>query len=267
MQELFRWIRAHKRICIAVIVSVFLPIIVIHILFKINTDCYWIQADWSSGDILGYFGDVLAFLGTVILGFVSLKLNAKAVKQNDKLIAMQHNQEKTIAIFDQEKLLSLFTKNEDPILPKRLAKEGVDLNLDYITDTMNTNDIMIMEIFLKNVTDNSIAGIQIEEFDIIIDEKDIKPIEGLGDEISVFIDEKGRLKLRVIMTGFKTCLSEDEWRTLKFEFDIKSKLSIKNVYNEKTTIEFSTGTLIQDIDEKIGKITYRIYNYEYYIIE
>ena len=146
MKEIFKWIQQHKGICIAIAVGIFLPIIVIHALFKIQTNCYWIGADWSSGDVLGYFGDVLTFFGTVSLGYISLKLNEKAVKQNDKMIAMQHNQEKSIAIFDQEKSLSFYTKNSDPILPKRLEKDGVDLNLDYVPDTLNTRDIMIMEI-------------------------------------------------------------------------------------------------------------------------
>lgn len=266
MKELFKWIRNHIGVCIAIVIGIFLPIIAIHILFKIQTNCYWIQADWSSGDVLGYFGDVLAFLGTVSLGYVSLKLNEKAVKQNDKMIAMQHNQEKSIAIFDQEKPISFYTKNTDPILPNRLKKDGVDLNLDYITDTLHTRDIMIMEIYLKNVTDNSIAGIEMDEFNIVIDNKIIKPIDGLGDEISAFINEKGRIKLRVILTGLKSILSNDEWEMLMFEFEIQSKLNIKNIYNEKTKIKFSTGANSQGIEENTGKITYRIWNYEYEII-
>lgn len=267
MKEIFKWIRNHMRIGTAIAVGIFLPIIVIHILFKFQTNCYWIEADWSSGDVLGYFGDVLAFLGTVSLGYVSLKLNEKAVKQNDKMIAMQHNQEKSIAIFDQEKSLSFYTKNTDPILPNRLKKDGVDLNLDYITDTLHTRDIMIMEIYLKNVTNNSIAGIEIDEFNIVIDDKAIRPVAGLGDEIAAFINERGRIKLRVILTGLKSILSEGQWRTLKFEFEIQSKLSIKNVYNEKTKIKFNTGTFTQGMEEKTGKITYGIWNYEYEVID
>ncbi|WP_050641204.1 MULTISPECIES: hypothetical protein [Clostridia] len=152
-------------------------------------------------------------------------------------------------------------------MPKRLEKDGVDLNLDYIADTLHTRDIMIMEIYLKNVTDNSIAGIEIDEFNIVIDDKIIKPVAGCGDEISAFINERGRIKLRVILTGLRNILSDDEWRTLKSEFEIQSKLSIKNVYNEKTKIKFNTGTFIQGMEEKTGKITYKIWNYEYEVIE
>lgn len=258
MKEIFKWCRNHKRICIATVLGIFLPIILIHILFKIKTNCYWIESDWSSGDVLGYFGDVLAFLGTVILGYVSLKLNEKAVKQNDKIIAMQHNQERAIAIFDQEKLLSFYTKNVDPILPKRLEKDGVDINFDFVTDTLHTRDIMIMEIYLKNVTNNSITGIEIEEFNIVIDNNVIKPVGGVGNEIASFINEGGQTKLRIILTGLKSALSEDEWQNLKYEFEIQSKLSIKNVYNEKTKIKFNTGTFIQETEEKKGKSHIRL---------
>jgi len=52
----------------------------------------------------------LAFLGTGILGYVSLLLNDKVVKQNDKLIDMQHNQEKAFLFFLKKSNLSYMQK-------------------------------------------------------------------------------------------------------------------------------------------------------------
>ena len=59
------------------------------------------------------------------------------------------------------------------ILPKRLGKDEIDANLDYIpdTDTYNTRDIMILEVYLKNLTNNAITGLVIDTFDIIIDDE------------------------------------------------------------------------------------------------
>lgn len=267
MDKIFQWISTHKKVCFWIMVAViFLPIIVIHILFKFKTGCYWIQADWASGDILGYFGDVLAFLGTVILGYVSLILNEKAVKQNDKLIDMQHNQEKAISIINQDESLVLYAKNEDPILIKRLEKDGIDVGLDYISDTYNTRDIMIMEVFLKNLTDNPVTGVTIDTFDIVIDDKIIRPICGLGEEASAFISEKSARKLKFIITGLKTVISDEQWKSMKFEFDINFVISSKNIYNEKTKVKFSTGATVITEKEKQGKLVYKIYNYDYEVL-
>ena len=52
----------------------------------------------------------MAFLGTGILGYVSLLLNDKVVKQNDKLIDMQHNQEKAFLFFLKKSNLSYMQK-------------------------------------------------------------------------------------------------------------------------------------------------------------
>lgn len=267
MEKLFKWISEHKKSCFWIMVGmIFLPIIIIHILFKINTHCYWIQADWLSGDVLGYFGSVLAFSGTVILGYVSLLLNDKAVKQNDKLINMQHNQEKAISIFNPEEQLVIYSKNDDPILPKRLSKEGIDANLDYIADTYNTKDIMILEVNLKNLTNNAVTGLVIDTFDIIIDEVAIHPIKGTGEECSAFISEKGTQKLKLILTGLKTILSDEQWNTMKIEFDINCVLSSKNAFNEKTSVRFTTGAIIVGEKEKQGKLSYKIYNFDYEIL-
>lgn len=268
MDNIFKWISGHKKLCFWMMVGcIVLPIVTIHVLFKLKTNCYWIEADWTSGDILGYFGDVLAFLGTVVLGYVSLLLNEKAVKQNDKLINMQHNQEKAIAIFNQEEPLVLYTKNEDPILIKRLEKDGIDVNLDYIEDTYNTRDIMIMEVYLKNLTDNAITGLTIKSFDIIIGDNVIKPVSGIEEECSAFISERGTQKLKIILTGLKTVLSDEQWKSMKMEFDVCCVISSKNAFNDITNVKFGTGACVIEEKEKQGRLSYKIYNYDYEILE
>lgn len=72
-------------------VIILLPIIVLHLLFKIRTDCYWIQADWQSGDVLGYFGDVLSFIGTIILGYIAIIQAEKANQLSNELLKIEKN--------------------------------------------------------------------------------------------------------------------------------------------------------------------------------
>lgn len=194
-------------------------------------------------------------------------LNDKAIKQNDKLIKMQHNTEKAIAVFKQSKPLVLFCKNDDPILLQRLDKDGIDINLDYITDTYNTRDIMIMKVYLSNITNNVITGMILETFDIIINDNKISPINGLKDDSSAFISEKGDKKLKIIITGLQTMLSDEQWNNMRMEFDIKCVISFANIFNEITQVKFTTGAYVSETNNKQGKIVYKIYNYDYKILE
>lgn len=118
----------------------------------------------------------------------------------------------------------------------------------------------------KNLTNNAITGLVIDTFDIIIDEAIIHPICGLGEECSAFISEKGIQKLKLILTGLKTILSDEQWNGMKMEFDIRCVLSSKNAFNEKTRVEFITSANVVNEKEKQGKLSYKIYNYDYKVL-
>lgn len=90
MDKFVKWIEKNKKkVVIAGFLLIFLPVIIIHFLFKIESGCYWIEATWTSGDILGYFGDVLSFLGTVVLGYVAISQTEKANKLNEELLQIE----------------------------------------------------------------------------------------------------------------------------------------------------------------------------------
>lgn len=92
MEKILKWIKQHKiRMVLILAVIILLPIIVIHFLFKITTGCYWIQADWQSGDVLGYFGDVLSFIGTILLGYVAIIQAEKANQLSNELLKIEKN--------------------------------------------------------------------------------------------------------------------------------------------------------------------------------
>ena len=264
MNKIIEWIKDNK--FKAAIIGSISPLVLTHVLFKICTGYYFLQADWTSGEMLGYFGDILSFGATIILGYMTVKLNDKAIKQNDKLIELQHNQDKGIAIIDQDSELLFFIKNEDPILPKRLHKDGVDICLDYIDDTYHTKDIMIMEMKFKNVTNNFITGLQISMFEIVIDKEKnwvVNPTIGLDEIVSVFIGEKDIQKVRFILTGLKTIIPDEQWKQMKYEFDIRCKLISQNIFNQKTVVYLETGVALVKEKADMGKRTYKIYNYNY----
>lgn len=96
MDRIFNWIKGHKIASFAIVLGLFVvPIIAVHFLFKWETDIYWIQADWESGDILAYIGGFYAFLGTVIFSTLALWQNNIIDKKNDdyqnKLLEIETN--------------------------------------------------------------------------------------------------------------------------------------------------------------------------------
>lgn len=89
MEKVLKWIDEHKKLSIfLIVIIIFMPIIIIHVLFKIKTGYYWIVAEWEAGDVLGYFGDVLSFVGTIILGYVAICQTQKANNISEKLMEM-----------------------------------------------------------------------------------------------------------------------------------------------------------------------------------
>ena len=87
--------KEHKKTTITIfILLIVLPIIIIHFLFKWKSHCYWIEAEWSAGDVLGYFGDVLSFVGAVVLGYVAITQTEKAYQLNTELLRLEKNNNK-----------------------------------------------------------------------------------------------------------------------------------------------------------------------------
>lgn len=76
---MWKWLKKHKVafavICILVVFALIGVPLLINILFKVNTGISVLQAEWSAGDMLGYYGAVLSFLGTVVLGALALYQN------------------------------------------------------------------------------------------------------------------------------------------------------------------------------------------------
>lgn len=82
--------------------------IVIHILFKINFNIDWIQAEWTAGESLLYYGSVLSFIGTFILSTLALWQNHMIKVENDKHTHYleQLEMKKNIPLFSVNKTLS-----------------------------------------------------------------------------------------------------------------------------------------------------------------
>lgn len=95
MGKFLKWIKEHKKTAICIIAAIIIfPIIAIHILFKLHSHCYWLEAEWEAGEILGYFGDVLSFIGTVVLGYVAISQTETANKLSAELLKIEMSRQK-----------------------------------------------------------------------------------------------------------------------------------------------------------------------------
>lgn len=92
---MFEWIKKHKilLICLGVSSVIVVPL-VIHILFKIHPKNSFFSAEWTAGELLGYYGAVLSFVGTVVLGALALYQNKLIKDESDRheqlLISQEH---------------------------------------------------------------------------------------------------------------------------------------------------------------------------------
>lgn len=131
MKKFLELIKRHKKLTLTAIFAViFLPIIIIHLLFKIHSHCYWIEAEWSAGDVLGYFGDVLSFVGTVVLGYVAITQTEKAHQLNTELLHLEKNKNKPC--FD--------------IVPSQLYKIFLAEDMQKKLDEVDRHSIMLIKV-------------------------------------------------------------------------------------------------------------------------
>lgn len=130
MDKILKWIKIHKKLTTTLIILIILlPIIVIHLLFKIHSNCYWIEAEWQAGEILGYFGDVLAFIGTIVLGYVAIMQAEKANNLNNELLKIEKNRIKPC--FD---------------ISSQLYKIFLEEDMNEKLNELDRNNVMIMDL-------------------------------------------------------------------------------------------------------------------------
>ncbi len=174
MEKILKWIQKHKKITIfLIIMCIFAPVLVINFLFKINSNCYWIEAEWEAGDVLGYFGDVLSFLGTVVLGYIAIAQTEKANQMNKELLEIEKNRIKPCVDISSTELSNIYIgqamnkkmqevyKKNKPILELTFTKkprgESITNVLLLQIPIYNSGNSDISRIFVKKVKNSYLA--------------------------------------------------------------------------------------------------------------
>lgn len=83
MIKLLDFMRKHKVCTLLLSILIFaIPLIVVHLLYKMDCKVIWLQTKWSAGDVLSYVAGFEAFIGTVALGFLALWQNHTIQEQH-----------------------------------------------------------------------------------------------------------------------------------------------------------------------------------------
>lgn len=85
-QAVIQGIKKHP--ILAVCICFFLPLLIVHLIFKWHSGISFFEAEWTAGDIITYIAGFEAFIGTVFLGTV-------AIKQNETIVKLQENEDTT----------------------------------------------------------------------------------------------------------------------------------------------------------------------------
>ncbi|MBQ2982440.1 MAG: hypothetical protein IJD58_10030 [Lachnospiraceae bacterium] len=137
---MFEWIKKHKIIIVVIIIAnIFLIPFIIHILFKIEAVNDFFVAEWTAGELLGYYGAVLSFLGTVILGALSLYQNHLLKIETDKRTALLEERE--------------YERNMPKFRVAQTASNGENSNL---------------RIRVWNITENRATDIKVYDIEMLI---------------------------------------------------------------------------------------------------
>lgn len=90
MSKILDWIKKHVWQTVLIGFGLFfLPLILVHIAYRIPAISPWFASIWSPGELITYIAGFEAFLGTVALGSVAARQNDKANLINSKLLMLE----------------------------------------------------------------------------------------------------------------------------------------------------------------------------------
>lgn len=133
MDKWFDWLKNHKKLIIGFGFFFIIGIpILIHICFIIPSPFPWMEAKWSAGDVLLYYGSILGFVGTVSLSALALYQNQKIKEESDKR---------------EDLLQKMEMKKNSPILKcKLLGCSGCYADIKCVIENISDNPAKKIEV-------------------------------------------------------------------------------------------------------------------------
>ena len=96
--------KSFKYFVIGIICLIFLPIIIIHILFSYYPDNEWLVAKWSAGELLGYFGAIIGSLTTIAALVTTILYNSHENREKNRLSVLPYLQSEYKPLYKYEEI-------------------------------------------------------------------------------------------------------------------------------------------------------------------
>ena len=227
MSKILDWIKKHKVATALIILSAFfLPLIFVHIAYRISAVTPWFSSTWNSGDLLTYIAGFEAFLGTVMLSVVAIKQNRRLLdieKERDEVarrpFIMLSNvflETSTIAeIYKQEKIY-YFTMS---LIPSSNDENGVCCIKICLENT--TNQYIVFQFLQLNLFSGFNSKI----------EKHYDPLMGITDSIEQRIAPSESRIITFILTNKELA----ELSTCYYDLTLSLRNTLGEHYAEKIT--------------------------------
>lgn len=191
-EKILTWVKKHW-IFTAIIFFV-VPLLIIHTLFKLNSEVDFFVAEWTAGELLGYIAGFYAFIGTILLGAVTVEQSKRAQKTNEQLAKENIELQKVVAqnLLPIVKVSSVDVENSKKVNWVTIGKEGT------VTVTRHT--------LLKGrkLIGQSIALVNVVLPNTTFDNKHVKTIRFSIENISEGIIREIKIE-RISFPCFKLC--------------------------------------------------------------
>lgn len=134
----------YKAYMIKFLIGVMGALFVVHVLYKIKTGIWWLESEWSAGDLL-------TFIGTMLLGAITVKLSIDSNEMNDRLVEIENKR----ALIEKEDRLGHVVPRQVNVLFLNRIYDGDTSRLQW-SSTMNETTERIQFQIKMDVTAHSI---------------------------------------------------------------------------------------------------------------
>ena len=279
MKKLLDWIKNHTGVTILICVLLFvIPLVAVHILFKIPawSDC--LAAEWSAGELLAYIAGFEALAGTVFLGLITVYQTEQANtvsqqlgKENNEMQKIMAQKLLPIIRMEKARLMPVVSPNACPenfpmatqfrrtgsfhsSTPSEI-QQNIYINIDINTD--NDEPVYVTQISCKlvNISDTIIRHIGLDE--IVLREIQGKTPEVVcknkisGDGVATLLSPGENVDIALIL-GTKSKELADLWKSDLF--GVCMTLFVTNT--SINGITFQEYISIRMTNDKYTKISY-----------
>ena len=169
-------------IIIAIIAAFLVPLLLVHILFKIKLGIPWLEAEWEAGDVLAYSAGFEALLGTLFLGCITVKQSDDAQRENIRISeAGNHLQEiaiqklipvveiTEISVDKSQEIDSKYVLQNALVVSETVTHEARKKKIIVYTNPVKSKRFFqkALQLSLKNISDSIIRQIIVEKIEFL----------------------------------------------------------------------------------------------------